>query len=279
MDGHLDVVPVGDGERVVDDRGRRAPVLVDLERGGAGHDLFVEGLGAAAVALGHDTEVDRQVLGGLKDAGQVEGARGAGRAVGAVGGSGAAAEERGDAVAEGLLALLRRDEVDVGVHRPGGGDQVLPGDDLGARADDQARVHAVLGLRVAGLADARDEPVLDADVALDHAEHRVHDHGVGDDQVQGALGGGGLGVGGHAVAHRLAAAVHHLVPVRALAHVLLDLYDEIGVGEPEPVAHGGAEEVGVLLAGEGRHVSGIPSCSSWPRSCPSPRPCGRWARR
>ena len=52
-----------------------------------------------------------------------------------------------------FLDLLRRDEVDVGVHAAGGEDLALAGDDLGRGADDDG--DARLGVRIAGLADAR----------------------------------------------------------------------------------------------------------------------------
>ena len=53
------------------------------------------------------------------------------------------------------------------VDAAGGDDHAFAGDDLGARADDD--VDARLHVRVAGLADAGDAAVLDADVGLDDA--------------------------------------------------------------------------------------------------------------
>ena len=47
----------------------------------------------------------------------------------------------------------------------------------------------------------------------------------------------------HAVADHLAAAELHLLAVAA--EVLLDLDDEVGVGEPHPIAGGGTEHLGV----------------------------------
>ena len=60
-----------------------------------------------------------------------------------------------------------RDEVDVRVDAARGEDAALAGDDLGARADHD--VDAGLHVGVAGLADAANAPVLDADVRLDDA--------------------------------------------------------------------------------------------------------------
>ena len=50
----------------------------------------------------------------------------------------------------------------------------------------------------------------------------------------------------HAVADHLAAAELHLLAVGG--EVLLDLDDQIGVGEPHAVAGGGAEHVGIGAA-------------------------------
>jgi hypothetical protein len=70
--------------------------------------------------------------------------------------------------------------VDVRVDAAGGDDAALARDDLGARTDHDG--HARLHVGVAGLADAADPPVLDADVRLHDApvveDERVGDHGV-----------------------------------------------------------------------------------------------------
>ena len=79
----------------------------------------------------------------------------------------------------------------------------------------------------------------------------VEDHGVGDDGVDGALGAAPLALP-HAVADDLAAAELDFLAVdRAVA---LDLDDELGVGQPQPVAGGRAEHPGIGGAGNGhRH--------------------------
>ncbi len=79
--------------------------------------------------------------------------------------------------------------MDVRVEAAGGEDLALAGDRLGARADDD--VDAGLDVRIAGLADAGDPAVLDADVGLDDAPV-VDDQRVGDDRVDGAFGAGRL---------------------------------------------------------------------------------------
>src|SRR6185503_8645402 len=90
-----------------------------------------------------------------------------------------------------------------------------------------------------------DAPVAHADVGL-HDAPVVQDDCVGDDEIEDAVGGQRPRGLPHAVADDLAAAELHLVPVHR--EVALDLDEELGVGEPHPVAHGGAEEIGVLTA-------------------------------
>ena len=103
-----------------------------------------------------------------------------------------------------------------------------------------------------------DAAVANADVRLDDApvvdDHRAGDHGVG-----GALGAGGPALA-HRLAHHLAAAEDDLVAgqSRSAAAVLGDLDDQVGVGEPDPVAGGGAVQRGV--AGPGQ----LASCAARP---------------
>jgi hypothetical protein len=96
---------------------------------------------------------------------------------------------------------------------------------------------AGLDARVAGVADADDAAVLDAEVGFDDAELRIEDQGVGDDEVEavGVEGGGRLA---HAVADDLAAAELDLVAVAAALgdEVALDLDEQLGVGEADAVA-------------------------------------------
>src|SRR5262249_13660964 len=85
--------------------------------------------------------------------------------------------------------------------------------------------------RVAGPAERHDAAVPDPDVGLDHAPVVEHD-GAGDDGVGCAVrpGRGGLA---HRLPDHLAAAEDGLVA--AGAAVLLDLDEQVGVGEPDPV--------------------------------------------
>ena len=133
--------------------------------------------------------------------------------------------------------------MDMRVDAAGGDDLALAGDRLGARADDD--VHARLHVGIAGLADPRDAPVLQADIGLHHAP-MVEDQRVGNDRIDGAFGAARLALP-HAVANDLAAAELHLLAIDCA--VLLDLDEELGIGEAHLVAHGRAEHVGIGGAG------------------------------
>ena len=240
----------------VDGGGRRAPILVQLQAAGAGADLLLQRPRQTAVALAEEAEVDRASLGRLQHALHVPGARRAGGGVGAGGRAGAAADQRRQAGGEGGFDQLRADEMNVAVDAAGRDDQVLAGDDLGAGADDQLRIDAGLDERVAGLADADDAALADADVALDDAPV-VEDDGVGDDQIErrfAALAGQRrLAL---AVADDLAAAELDLLAVDG--EVLLDLDDQLGVGQANAVAGGGAIVAGVGGAGQMARSSSPP---------------------
>ena len=136
--------------------------------------------------------------------------------------------------------LLRADEMDVRVDAAGGEDQALAGDRFGGDADDHPRRDAGHDVGIAGLADAGDAAVLDADVGLADAGP-VDDQRVGDDAVErvGIADAGGLA---HAVAEHLAAAELALVAVDR--GVVLDLGDETGVAEADAIAGRGSVDVG-----------------------------------
>src|SRR5262249_44571680 len=152
--------------------------FVELETTRAGANLRFERPGQAAVALAEKAEVDGKRFGRLQHSLDIPRARRAGRGVGARGWPRAAAEERSEPRGDGRLDQLRTNEVNVAVDAARSGDQVLTGDDFGARADDQLWFNAGLDQRIAGLAHADDPAVADADVALDDAPVVEHD-GIG----------------------------------------------------------------------------------------------------
>ena len=164
MDHHLHVVIVGDAEAAIDRRRRRAPVLVQFERAGAGLDLLDQRGGLGRVALAGEAEVHRIFVGRLDHARDMPGAGRAGGGEGAGRGPGAAAQHRGDAGHQRLLDLLRADEMDVDVEAAGGEDLALARDHFGAGPDDDG--DAGLDVRIAGLADRAMSPSLRPTSAL-----------------------------------------------------------------------------------------------------------------
>ena len=267
VDHHLHVVIVGDRETAVDGGRRRAPVLVQLERAGAGPDLLDQAFGARGVALAGQSEVHRESLGRLQHAADMPFTRGAGGGIGAGRRAGAAAEHGGDAARQRLLDLLRADEMDMRVEAAGGQDLAFAGNGFGGRPDDDR--DPGLGVGVAGLADAADPAVPEPDIGLDDTP-MVEDQRVGDDGVDGPVGPARLRLA-HAVADDLAAAELDLLAIDR--PILLDLEDEIGVGEAHPVARGRAVHVGIGGPTDRARHQSSPPMISWlkPQTARPPR--------
>ena len=240
---HLKVQLVGHREAGVDHRRHRTPVLVNLQPQRAASELVNQRARLGGVAAPEKPEVDRPLLRGLKHLADVPGAA----AVDADGNRPErAADHGGYTGADRVLAQLRRVEVHMHVDAAGRGDQAFGVAHGGGRAADQLRMHAVHHRRVAGLADCDDTSILDSDIALHHAQHRVDDHRVGDEHVERALGAIVAGGQPQPVAQRLAAAVQALVARHGV--VVLDLGDQGGVAQPQRIALGRAIERRVLLA-------------------------------
>ncbi len=239
VDHHLHVVVVGHRQAAIDRRRCRAPVLVQLERTGAGLDHFLQRLRSRGIALAGKAEIDRKRIRRLDHARKMKRPRRAGGGVGAGGRPGAAAEHGSDAGHQRLVNLLRADEMDVRVEAAGGENFSFAGDHFGAGTDDDG--DARLNVGIAGLADRENLAVLDADVGFDDAPV-IEDQRVGDHGVDGAAGVGDLRLP-HAVANDFAAAEFHLFAVDS--EILFDFDDEIGVGEPHSVARGRAEHAGI----------------------------------
>ena len=179
-------------------------------------------------------------------------ARCAGGGKGAGGRSRAAAEHGGHATGQGLFNLLRGDEVDVGVDGTGGHDHAFARNDFRPRPNDD--VHTRLGVGVAGFANGGDARVLDADVGF-HNAPVVDDERIGQHTIHRATGlcacahgavAGALALR-HAVADGFAAAKFHFLAIAAGSQgvVLFHLDDEVGIGQAQAVAHGGAKHLGI----------------------------------
>src|SRR5579862_9241073 len=147
--------------------------------------------------------------------------------------------------------LIGCEEMNVRVDGTGRRNQPFAGDHLGAGADHQIRIDAILDLGVAGLTDADDQSVLDADVGLHDAEHRVHDDHRANDEIEDAVGVAAAGNLAHTVAHDFAAAVDGFLAGQHEAP--FDAGNERRVGEPEAITLGRAIKRRVRLPRDGAH--------------------------
>ena len=272
VQGHLNTGLVGHSQAGIDGGRGRAPVLVQFETRSTGADLLVHSRGADGVAFAEQRDVHRPVVGRGQDRRQMPGAGGDGGGLAALGRSGAAADQCGDPVAERLVHDLWADEVHMAVDGSGGDDLAVAGDHLGRRSDDQLRMHPRHRVGIACLAQCDDPSVPDTQVGLDDSPVVEHHH-AGDDGVGGAVGARGAALP-HGLADHLAATEHRFLTgqSRATGAVLGDLDQQVGVGEPDPVAGGGPEQLRVPVASEKCHVRSPRGYRGrWRRAC-------RWRR-
>ncbi|CFR37435.1 Uncharacterised protein [Mycobacterium tuberculosis] len=128
-----------------------------------------------------------------------------------------------------------------------GDDSTVAADDFGGRPDDEIPMHTCHDVGIAGLSDPDDAAIANPDVGLDDSpvvdDHRTGDHGVG-----GTVGPARTALA-HGLAQHLAAAEHRLVTgqSRSPTPVFGDLNQQVGVGQPYPVAGGRSVQLGVAL--------------------------------
>ena len=162
-------------------------------------------------------------------------------------GAGAAADQGGHAGGDGVIHLLRADEMNVRINAAGSEDLALTRDDLGAGTDDD--IDARLHVGIAGLADFEDAAVLDGDVCL-HDPPMIDNQRIGNNGIHRPLRLGELRLP-HPVANDLAAAEFHFLTVDR--QVAFDLDNQIGIGEAHAIPGGGAEHVRISGAGNAGH--------------------------
>ena len=259
-------VVLGRGAQAGVDGGRHgAVILVDLDADDAAVEMLHDGLRVVRRAAAEEAEIDRPRLRRLQHPVGVPGAA----AVDGEERPHGAADHGGEPARQRVVALVRRHPVHVDVDAARRHDQAAGRVVGGVGAADQVGIHPVLGVGVAGLADAGDLAVLDADIGLHQAEHGVDDGGVLDQHVERAVGGGGVGVVGHAVAHHAAGAGPALVAVGGV--VVLDLADQRGIAEPDLVALGRPVVAGISLACDLHHLPTLPgSRPPWRGRSPAP---------
>ena len=115
-----------------------------------------------------------------------------------------------------------------------------------ARILDEPRIDAVHHIGIAGLADADDAAVLDADIAFDDADDRVDDGDIAQQEIERTLGAGDTGGEPGAVTQRLAAAMQAFIAIDR--EVFLDDRDQRRVAQPDPVAGGRSIHRGIISA-------------------------------
>ena len=142
-------------------------------------------------------------------------------------------------------------EMNVDVDRARRCDQPLAVAHRGAAGDDQAGIDAVHDGGIAGLAEADDAAMADAEVALDDPEHGIDDDDVAEQEIQRPVRAGDAGHA-DAVAQGLAAAVQAFVAVDRV--VLRHHGRQRGVAEADGVAGGRAVKRGVIAAVDACHI-------------------------
>src|SRR6202041_459871 len=123
-----------------------------------------------------------------------------------------AADHRGDTACQCMFDEAGAVEVNVNIDRARCRNQPLAVAHRGAAGDDQARIDTVHDRGIAGLSDADDATVANAEVAFDDSNDRIDDDDVAKQEIQRALGAGNAG---HAdpVAQGLAAAMQAFVTI------------------------------------------------------------------
>src|SRR5215472_660671 len=146
--------------------------------------------------------------------------------------------------------------MDVRIDATGGNDAAFACDHFGPRTDHD--VDPRLDVWVARLADAADAAVANADIGLDDAP-MVEDHGIGDDGVDGTLRTTRLPLPlPHAVADDFAAAKFDLLAINR--PIALDLDEELGIGQAQPVAGRRPVHCGISVARYCRRHRPIRAC-------------------
>ena len=244
MNHHLNVHGIRHRKAAVDSRRCGAPILMQFQRAGPGQDLLLQRRGARGIALARKGQVHRKGIGRLQHPPDMPRPRRAGGGQRAMRGAGATAQHGGHAGMQRILHLLRADIVDMAVKPARRQDAPFARDHLRPRADDDRDTG--LRIRVARLADGMDAPVPQADIGLVDTRP-VHDQRIGDDRIHRPACARHLRLP-HPVADHLAAAELDLLAIDG--QVTLDLDDQIGIGQPQPVARGRAIHRGIVGAGD-----------------------------
>src|SRR5690554_4778566 len=253
VDGHLHIGSVGNGEAGIDGGWRGAPVLVQLKPDGAGADLFQQRFLLAGIAFAQQADIHGKGIQCHQHVLDMPGPRRASGGKGSGGRTRAAPYHGAYAAGQRFVDLLGANKVYVRVDGARRNNHALTSDDFGGRANDDG--DPGLYIRIASLAQAGDQAVLDADIGLDDARDGIDDQRIGNDRV-GTIGAGALALS-HAVADDFSTAELDLFPEDAA--VFFDFGEQAGIGKAYAVAnamdYGGAKHFGVGLPGNHHHYS------------------------
>ncbi len=244
MDADLHIVVFGHRQAGVYRRRGSTPILVQLEPAGPALDLLDQPRPQRRIALAEKTEVQRPGIGGLQHHADIESARGTGGGVSTCRRARTATEHRGDSRGHGFFDLLGANKMHMCVERPGRQDHLLASYHLGGDADDHPLIDPRHDIRVAGFADSGDAPVLDADIGLVDAGIVEHQR-IGNHQIQRLILARSALLA-HSIAQDLAAAKLALFAVDGV--ILLDLDDQVGISQADPVAGGRPVHIRVRAA-------------------------------
>ena len=135
--------------------------------------------------------------------------------------------------------------MNMGVDSSGGDNFSFAGDHLRSRADHHTGRYAAHDVRIAGLANSHNAPAANSDVGFVNSAV-VHDHRVGDDQIEDAVRGRCPGGLSHAVTDAFTTAEFRFFA--GSGKVFLNFDEQIGVGQTNAVAGRGTVEIGVLAS-------------------------------
>src|SRR5271170_6541599 len=150
-----------------------------------------------------------------------------------------------------MFAESGRIEMHMHVDGAGGGDHPLAIAHRGGCRNDKPRIDPIHDGRVAGLAEADDAAVFDAEVALHNTDHRIDDQDVTEEKIERALRARYSCGKTDAVAKRFAAAVQTFIAVNGV--ILLDHREQRRIGQADAVADRRTVKSGIISAPNSDH--------------------------
>jgi hypothetical protein len=195
----------------------------------------------ACISFAEKTEVDWIAVSRLKHAFQMPRPGRAGGRERPVSRSSSAADQGGNAGSQGIIDLLRTNKMDVRIDSASSNDFAFSGDYFRPGSNDDG--HSRLDIGVTGFANAGYPALLYPDIGLYYSA-MIYNHGVRYYRIN-ALFAGALGLS-HPVSNHLSATELDLFSVDR--EVSFDLYEKLGIGQPDEVAGGWTKHLRVGLS-------------------------------